>query len=285
MKIQNKEHKPMKHVKFVLIVLILALSSTLVYSQKKAPPQNKEIVLNDTLSKLKEDLTKEQAIIKKPIKPNIKSNALNLKEVFLASPIIYSILLLMNICSSVILLYTFLTFKPKDLIPKDTFEEIRSRLVKEDFDGALSFCENKNDLLAKMITSGINARKHGAQFMMDTIKSEGRRATQSFWHRVGILNDIVVVAPMLGLLGTVIGMFYAFYDINRSIESLTALFDGLGIAVGTTVAGLIVAIIAMGFHAILKYRMIKTLQVVENNAVSLASLITTKEGYEPNTRK
>ncbi len=264
----------MKKVKFILIAAILAFSAT-IFAQPAA--QNKEIALNDTLSNLKKDLTKDEAIIKKPIKPSIKSNSLNLKEVFLASPMIYSILLIMNVCSLVILLYTLLTFRPKDLIPKNTFEELRSFLLREDFDGALSFCEKQNNLLSKMISSGIHTRKHGAQFMMDTIKSEGKRATQGFWHRVGILNDIVVVAPMLGLLGTVIGMFYAFYDINRSIESLTALFDGLGIAVGTTVAGLIVAIIAMGFHAILKYRMIKILQLAENNVVSLSNLITTKE--------
>ena len=50
---------------------------------------------------------------------------------------------------------------------------------------------------------------------------------------------------MIGLLGTVLGMFYAFYDLNRSMESISALFDGLGVSVGTTVGGLIVAILAL----------------------------------------
>lgn len=267
----------MKKVKILLIFFILAFSSSLIFAQAKKNTQGKEVAFNDTLSKLKEDLTKDQAIIKKPINPSMKTTSLNLKEVFLASPLIYSILLAMNICSCVIFLYTLLTFRPKDIIPKGFLEEIRGHLLKENFDAALMLCEQKNNIFSQIISSGLTSRKHGAQFMMETIKSEGKRATQSFWHRVGLLNDIAVVAPMLGLLGTVIGMFYAFYDINRSIESLTALFDGLGIAVGTTVAGLIVAIIAMGFHAILKYRMIRTLYVIENNAVSLANLIKTKD--------
>ncbi len=78
---------------------------------------------------------------------------------------------------------------------------------------------------------------------------------------------------MLGLLGTVIGMFYAFYDVNRSAESINALFDGLGIAVGTTVAGLVVAILCMLFSTTLKYRLIKTLSHVENEALHLSTLI------------
>jgi biopolymer transport protein ExbB/TolQ len=68
-------------------------------------------------------------------------------------------------------------------------------------------------------------------------------------------------------------MFYAFYDINRSIESISTLFDGLGVSVGTTVAGLIVAILALMLHSFAKYRLVKVLATVENEAQSLATLI------------
>jgi len=109
--------------------------------------------------------------------------------------------------------------------------------------------------------------------MMDAMKTEGKRAATPFWQRLSLLNDIAIVAPMLGLLGTVIGMFYAFYDVNRSVESINALFDGLGIAVGTTVVGLIVAILAMIFATTLKYRLVKTLSLVENEALGVSALI------------
>jgi biopolymer transport protein ExbB len=78
---------------------------------------------------------------------------------------------------------------------------------------------------------------------------------------------------MLGLLGTVLGMFYAFYDVNRSIESISTLFDGLGISVGTTVAGLVVAILALILHSTAKYRLVRTLAQVENEAHHVAALI------------
>ena len=199
---------------------------------------NDEITMGDSLITLKDNLVQENT--SPIISPSKKSGSLNLKEVFSASPIIYSTLMIMSIVSVVILLYTLIAFKQKDLMSKSTVEDIKEYLLKEQFDEALSYCENKKNLLATMIASGIYTRSHGAQFMIETIKSEGKRATESFWHRISILNDIVIIAPMLGLLGTVIGMFYAFYDINRSIDSLSALFDGLGVAVGTTVGGLVV---------------------------------------------
>ncbi len=112
--------------------------------------------------------------------------------------------------------------------------------------------------------------------MVDAMKAEGKRATVSFWQRMSLLNDIAIIAPMLGLLGTVLGMFYAFYDLNRSTESVATLFDGLGISVGTTVAGLIVAIIALILQSIGKYRLVKVLARVENEAHSMASMIDSK---------
>jgi biopolymer transport protein ExbB len=112
--------------------------------------------------------------------------------------------------------------------------------------------------------------------MLETMKAEGKRATVGFWQRIALLNDIAVIAPMLGLLGTVVGMFYAFYDLNRSRESVSTLFDGLGISVGTTVAGLIVAIIAMMLHALAKYRLVRALAIIEDEAQSLAALMDPK---------
>ena len=109
--------------------------------------------------------------------------------------------------------------------------------------------------------------------MIESMKAEGKRSTIGFWQKLGLLNDIAIVAPMLGLLGTVLGMFYAFYDVNRSIESVTSLFDGLGVSVGTTVAGLIVAILALILHSSAKYRLIRLLSQVESDAHHTTSLI------------
>ena len=198
---------------------------------------------------------------------------LDVKTVFNAAPVIYSLLAMMSIGAMGIWLYSLLTFRSKDIMPEDFKNSLRALLESKQYDQAHELCSSKSNLLSMLVKMGLTTKDLGAQVMIDSMKSEGKRASTAFWQRLSLLNDIVVIAPMLGLLGTVIGMFYAFYDVNRSIESINALFDGLGIAVGTTVMGLFVAILAMIFHASLKYRVVKTLSLVENEALTLTALI------------
>jgi biopolymer transport protein ExbB len=201
------------------------------------------------------------------------SQIIDVRKVFTSSPFIYTALSMMSIVSMALWLYTLATFRGKDMIPKEFLGQLRLSLESGDTSLAEKLCLDNPSLLSAIVKAGITTRNLGPQVMMDAMKTEGKRAATPFWQRLSLLNDIAIVAPMLGLLGTVIGMFYAFYDVNRSVESINALFDGLGIAVGTTVVGLIVAILAMIFATTLKYRLVKTLSLVENEALGVSALI------------
>lgn len=198
---------------------------------------------------------------------------IDFKKIFASSPFIYAALSLMSVAAMSIWLYTLATFRAKDIMPHTFRMHLRTLLEAQEWDKALETCVKQPNLLSLIIKAGLITRNLGSAVMVDAMKTEGKRASTPFWQRLSLLNDIAIVAPMLGLLGTVIGMFYAFYDVNRSVESINALFDGLGIAVGTTVAGLIVAILSMIFATTLKYRLVKTLSYVENEAVTLSVLI------------
>lgn len=200
----------------------------------------------------------------------------DLKKVYSSSPTIYSILLLMSSSAIVLWLYTQATFRSKEIMPKEFVEAIRLHLNEKRFDDAYQLCQQRTNILASIVAVGLSTRKMGAQIMTDSMKSEGKRVAAPFWQRLSILNDIAIIAPMLGLLGTVIGMFYAFYDVNRSVDSINAVFDGLGVSVGTTVVGLVVAILSMILATTLKYRLIKNFSVVENEALAMSVRIDSK---------
>lgn len=258
--------------KILLSALFLAFFSLHAYAdaEKPLPPVPQKVKI-ETSSE-----TPAAPVIPLANTAKKAKTTLDLKQVFSASPVIYSVLLLMSVSSLVIWLYSLITFRSKDIMQENFLKQVREFLYAKNYDHALGLCRKENHFLAQMVACGINTRVHGSQAMLDAMKSEGKRASSSVWQRLSLLNDIVVTAPMLGLLGTVIGMFYAFYDVNRSIESITALFDGLGIAVGTTVVGLIVSILSMIFHTTLKYRLVRTLSQVENEAFSLSALIEAK---------
>jgi biopolymer transport protein ExbB len=198
---------------------------------------------------------------------------LDLAKVFAGSPTIYMLLFLMSIGSFVLWLYSLLTLRPQELMPDSLMNQVREQISQKRFEAALDTCRTSGSFSGRIIASGLAARKHGSQVMMEAVQSEGRRSALSLWQRISLLNDVVVVAPMFGLLGTVLGMFFAFYDTSRTMESLTAIFDGLGIAIGTTVAGLVVAILAMVFYTTLKFRVMTLLNTIENEAMALMNLV------------
>ena len=195
---------------------------------------------------------------------------IDLYQVFSSAPWIYALLGLLSMGAVMIGLYTILTARASTLMPLHYRKAIQRCISRGDYDQALALCIEKPSLFSKMIAAGIRSKGLGHQATLDAIKAEGKRSSTPFWQKIALLNDIAVIAPMLGLLGTVTGMFYAFYDLNRSLESVSSLFDGLGISVGTTVAGLIVAILAMIFYTSLKYRLIRVMATVENEVMAEA---------------
>jgi biopolymer transport protein ExbB len=224
------------------------------------------------------DLEEDIALIakeEKEVAEAVKSGGIviDLGQVFAGSPTIYIVLFALSIASVGIWIYALLKLRTNELIPAEPLKELRIKLTAKNYNEALALCEKTPTILFHMISTGIQSRTQGQNSMLELMKSEGRRSSTRLWQKTSLLNDIAVIAPMIGLLGTVLGMFYAFYDLNRSMESISALFDGLGVSVGTTVGGLIVAILALMFHAITKYRLTRQLAVIETEAHSLANLI------------
>lgn len=194
-------------------------------------------------------------------------------KVFQSCPIIYSLLLLMSVAALSVWLYSMLTLRLKDMMPEAFMQSIRELFTAKRYDEALNLCQQDRNYASTIISAGIAARKHGPQLMMDAMQAEGRRFGNQVWQRVALLNEIAVVAPMLGLLGTVLGLFLAFYDSSHSVDSIASIFDGFGIAVGTTVVGLIVSILAMIFYTTLKFKVVNLLNVVENESLALVTLV------------
>lgn len=245
----------------------------LLTTEKAAEEEQPQAMPAQIVQQAEQPLKKEQSIppdLKEEESPAIQ---ISLQQVFAGSPVIYSLLLCLSTSAVCIWLYTLLSLRRSGVMPQEVVKTLRNKLYSNHYEEALSICEQKDSFFCKMLASGITTRRYGLVTMVEAMKTEGKRATANLWQRTALLNDIAIIAPMIGLLGTVLGMFYAFYDINRSMESVTTLFDGLGISVGTTVAGLIVAILAMILQSMTKYRLVKLLTDVENEAQSFAVAI------------
>jgi biopolymer transport protein ExbB len=238
------------------------------------PPREEVVLLGSILPQKIQDVSREAVASPSEFK-------INFTQVFKGAPVIYSILFVMSMTTVFIWLYSFLRLKAAGSMSETLLKQLRQKLHSNQYEEALALCSNQDTFFCKMLGAGIAARNSGLGVMLETMKTEGKRATITFWQRLSLLNDIALIAPMVGLLGTVLGMFYAFYDLNRSMESFSILFDGLGISVGTTVAGMIVAILALMLQSIAKYRLVRVLVRIENEAQSFATLIDNKTPFAP----
>lgn len=198
-------------------------------------------------------------------------------QIYAGSPVIYTILLFLSTVSIALSVYAFLKLRTGKILPRATLSEIRETLIHQSSQQALALCHEHPSIVFQMIATGIQSGEKNPQALQDIMKEQGKRASHFLWQRIGLLNDIAMLAPMLGLLGTVLGMFYAFYDLNRSIDSLSTLFDGLGISVGTTIGGLIVSILALVFYTLTKYQLVRQLTAIEAEAETFTSLIGSRE--------
>lgn len=198
---------------------------------------------------------------------------LDLLQIFKASPFIYMTLLGLSLFSFSVWFYSIMTLRKNLIVPRDFVKQMHILLAEKHFEVALDNCRQARHFTATILASGLACRAHGKQNALEAMVKEGKRCGVTLWQRISLLNDIAVIAPMLGLLGTVLALFYAFYEVNNTSETLVSIFDGLGIAIGTTVAGLVVAIFAMIFYATLKFRIVKVLNILESETLSLGNLI------------
>ena len=221
-----------------------------------------------------EDAIEEEASYTPTPTPKV---SIDLSQVFRGSPYIYSLLLFLSMTAVFLWLYTILRWRVLAGYNESFKTRIIDLLSTDKRNEALILCKNKGDLLSRMVVATLSTNRNSRKELEELMGHIVKKASGATWQRIGILNDIAIIAPMLGLMGTVLGMFYAFYDINRSLDSITKLFDGLGISVATTVAGLCVALLALLLHTFLKHRLIRRLTVIEQEAEAMIPLLESKE--------
>lgn len=210
---------------------------------------------------------------------------IDLNKVFAGAPLIYSLLGALSIAGLAVWIYTLVTWRSRLAMPEEFLQQIKEKIGQGDLAGALKQCQDSESAIASILASGLKMHRQGGQAVFQAVEAEGKRLGLYLWQKVSLLNDIAVTAPMLGLLGTVLGIFYGFYDKNRSFESLITVFDGLGIAIGTTVIGLVVAILVMILHATLKLWATSLMSDLETQALEIAASVIDSAHSSPSQQQ
>ncbi len=180
---------------------------------------------------------------------------------------------------SVLAVYIF--FERFFLINKAAQEEsnfmnnIRDFIHDGRIDSALSLCKNNSSPIAKMIEKGINRIGKPLSDINTAIENVGKLEVARLEKNVSALATVSGAAPMIGFLGTVIGMVRAFFDMAHAGNNIdiALLSNGIYTAMVTTIAGLIVGIIGYIFYNIIVARIQKVVFILEARATEFMDLL------------
>lgn len=170
---------------------------------------------------------------------------------------------------SVVALYIFgerfFAIKRASKFDEAMMEQIKDKIHKGDIDGARSLCRTSDTPMARMIEKGISRIGRPLNDVNTAIENVGNLEASKLEKGLPILASVSGGAPMIGFLGTVMGMIQAFYDMANagSNVDISLLSGGIYQAMVTTVAGLTVGIIAYFAYNILVTRVEKVVFKME----------------------
>lgn len=154
-------------------------------------------------------------------------------------------------------------------------ETIRLYMKDGKLDDAKVLCQKNSSPLSRMIEKGISRVGKPLNDIQTAIENVGNLEVSNLEKGVALLAMISGAGPMLGFLGTVIGMIRAFYDMSMAGNNIDIelLSTGIYQAMVTTVGGLIVGIIAFIFYNILVAQIDKVVNLLESKSIEFMDVL------------
>ena len=153
--------------------------------------------------------------------------------------------------------------------------QIRSFITQGKLDAAQQLCLQENVPVSRLVSKGLSRIGRPLEDINTTIENAGRLEVYQLEKNISILATISGAAPMLGFLGTVIGMILSIFEISNAGGNIDMqlLADGLYTAMTTTVAGLIVGILGYISYNHLVVKTNKAVYLMEASSLEFLDLL------------
>lgn len=195
------------------------------------------------------------------------------------------------ICSIVLLVFVFeraLFLRRGRVIPRPFVRGVIEQLEQQQLDreDAIGLCAENGSPIAELFTSGLKKWGRPAVEVEQAIMDAGERVTGQLRNYLRLFNAISNLTPLLGLLGTVLGMIDAFNTIAQAdaMGRPELLASGIGAALLTTAAGLCVAIPAYAAYAFFVGRTDRLIMEMDSYAQNVVEQISAEALQENSGR-
>ena len=189
--------------------------------------------------------------------------------------IIIAILFVLLFVAVYIYFERLFAIKASSKVDGDFMNQIRTHVAKGNIEGAKILCAQANNPVSRLTEKGISRIGSPLDDINTAIENAGRLEIYKLERNVSVLATVAGAAPMIGFLGTVIGMVLAFHQLATSSgqADMGSLAEGIYTAMTTTVAGLIVGIIAYIGYNHLVVKTDKVVHQMEATAVDFLDLL------------
>ena len=186
--------------------------------------------------------------------------------------IIIGVLLLLSIYAVYIFFERFSAIKDTNIEDRIFINTIKDFITNKDVAAAKTLCQNTEGPISRIIEKGIDKIEKPIDEISNTLENQAKLEIYQIEKNLASLATISGAAPMIGFLGTVIGMIIAFHEMANSGGNIDVemLSKGIYTAMVTTVGGLIVGILA---YIAYNYLVNKVNQIIFNIEVVIASFL------------
>jgi len=175
---------------------------------------------------------------------------------------------------------SFITIRDKKIVPDAFVAKIRQAMEQGDVMKAMKHCDEEPGPLSSILTAGFSNVQEGFEAIQEAVGIAADLESEKLLQRVTYLNVVANLAPMLGLLGTVQGMIFAFailgtQSAGASQQSMLAV--SIAQALYTTAAGLLAAVPALAFFYYFRNRATRITLGMEGLTLDLIKVLRNVE--------
>jgi biopolymer transport protein ExbB len=210
--------------------------------------------------------------------PAAEEHSKSLFDIILGSStsglMVMGVLFLLSIAAVYIIVERYLTLSRAGQVDQNFMNSIRASVESGNLQAAKALCQSVDAPMARMVQKGLDRIGKPLDDINKAIENVGNLELLKLEKNLSTLASISGIAPMIGLLGTVIGLIISFQDMSNA-ETVTpkVLSNGIYHALTATAFGLFVSIIAMAGFNLLVTKLDQVIFKMENTAVQFMDLL------------
>jgi biopolymer transport protein ExbB len=189
------------------------------------------------------------------------------------------------ICSAValaIILERFWSLRQNTVAPPELGEQVRTWARTRKLDPSHIDTLSRNSPLGELLAAALSVRNRSRDIIKERIEDAGRHVVHRLERYLNTLGTIALISPLLGLLGTVIGLIRMFLAVMvHGIGNAQQMAGGIGEALVCTATGLVVAVPAYIFHRYFRSRVSGLVVVMEKEAIALLDELAAQQQPDP----